>query len=249
MLLCQAQYGEAKMNRFTYSKLEDSAPSRLKARNAVGEDVYDVLLSQIISLKLAPEERLSVDALARDLGVSQTPIRAALIRLEAEGLVVKKHNVGYRTASIPSARHFEEIYEMRMLLEPAAAEMAVHYMTDDITDRLEQAHARMCELDGHQELASYSQFARYDAEFHAIIAEASGNSLIVETLNRLFIHAHLFRSRRHSAVTREATDEHEKLLASMLKGDASGAKQAMLEHVANSRGRIVPFIKAFDLSK
>lgn len=236
------------MNRFTHSKSEDGATNRLKARNAVGEDVYEVLLSQIISLKLAPEERLSVDALARDLGVSQTPIRAALIRLEAEGLVVKKHNVGYRTASIPSARHFEDIYEMRMLIEPAATEKAVHHMTDEVAERLQQAHAKMCELEGQQELASYSQFARYDAEFHAIIAEASGNTLIVETLNRLFIHAHLFRSRRHSAVTREAIAEHKALLTPMLKGEASRAKQAMLDHVTNSRDRIVPFIKALEQS-
>nr|WP_205600965.1 GntR family transcriptional regulator [Halomonas socia] len=210
----------------------------------MGEDVYEVLLSQIISLKIAPQERISVDSLARELGVSQTPIRAALIRLEAEGLVVKKHNVGYSAAPTLSARDFEEIYEMRMLLEPAAAEIATRNMNDTVAQRLQQAHDRMCELESEQTKRSYSKFARFDAEFHAIIAEASGNSLIVDTLGRLLTHTHLFRSRRHSAVTREAVSEHSTLLNAMLRGDAAGAKWAMAEHINHSRERIVPFTEA-----
>ncbi|MCE8018571.1 GntR family transcriptional regulator [Halomonas sp. MCCC 1A11036] len=227
------------MTRFLGSG--ETAQSRLKARSAMGEDVYEVLLSQIISLKIAPRERISVDALARELGVSQTPIRAALIRLEAEGLVVKKHNVGYSAAPVPNARHFEEIYEMRMLLEPAAAELAARNMTQETAERLQEAHDHMCELENDIAQRNYSQFARFDAEFHAIIAEASGNSLIVDTLDRLRIHTHLFRSRQHFTITHEAVSEHIVLLDALLNGKTEDAKWAMADHIARSRERIVPF--------
>jgi DNA-binding GntR family transcriptional regulator len=73
----------------------DAAPALEIRQGSIGDRVYEALLSQMISLKIAPGSRISIDALAREFGVSQTPIRAALIRLEAVGLVEKTHNVGY----------------------------------------------------------------------------------------------------------------------------------------------------------
>ncbi len=96
--------------------------------DSVGRDVYEALLTQLIELKIAPGERIAVDALVRDFGVSQTPIRAALIRLEAEGLVVRKYNSGYSAAPIPSRQRFQDIYELRLLVEPAAAALATERM-------------------------------------------------------------------------------------------------------------------------
>src|ERR1700735_4414843 len=93
-------------------------------RASLGDDVYDALLTRLISLKIAPGARITVDGLVKDLGVSQPPTRAALVRLEAEGLVVKTHLVGYSAAPLPSRRRFEQIYELRLVLEPLAAAKA-----------------------------------------------------------------------------------------------------------------------------
>ena len=67
-------------------------------RPRLADDVYDFLLSQLMTLRIEPGERVTIDALARELGVSQTPIRDALNRLAADGLVVRVHLAGYRVA-------------------------------------------------------------------------------------------------------------------------------------------------------
>lgn len=230
------------MAQFRFGKVGEEAGNRLKARSAVGEDVYDVLLAQIMSLGIAPREKISVDALARELGVSQTPIRAALIRLESEGLVIKRHNVGYSAAPLPSVKDFQEIYTMRSLLEPEAVRLATGRMTPNDLAALEQIQRKMTDMDAEGTSAGYSMFARLDAEFHEKIADIAGNALIASTLERLFTHVHLFRSRRNSAVTRAAIAEHEVLLNAIRANEPDKAAEAMRVHVANSERRIIPFL-------
>src|ERR1044072_6274448 len=83
----------------------------------LGDAVYESVLQKLLSLQIKPAERISVDDLARKLGVSQTPIREALTRLETHGLIGKTHLVGYRAAPQPSQMQFEQLYEARLQLE------------------------------------------------------------------------------------------------------------------------------------
>jgi DNA-binding GntR family transcriptional regulator len=91
--------------------------SILKRHIRLGTEIYDLLFGQLMSLRLPPGSRITVDNLARELGVSQTPIREALGRLEMEGLVIKTHLVGYSAAPQLNRQQFEELYELRLLLE------------------------------------------------------------------------------------------------------------------------------------
>ena len=72
---------------------------------------------------------MAIDVLARDLGVSQTPIREALARLESEGLVIRKENGRYRTEPLLTKNSFHALYEVRLLLEPSAAERRLSIST------------------------------------------------------------------------------------------------------------------------
>ena len=83
-------------------------------------DVYEAIFAQLMSLKIAPGARITVDSLVREFNVSQTPIREALGRLEGEGLVLKTHLIGYRAAPQITKRQLDEIYELRLRLEPTA---------------------------------------------------------------------------------------------------------------------------------
>src|SRR5690606_9720294 len=186
---------------------------------------------------------ISVDALARELGVSQTPIRAALIRLESEGLVEKKHNSGYSAAPLPTGRRFDEIYELRLLLEPHAATQATKAITPDDLKNLQEAHAAMSAVGAEGARTSYGKFATMDAEFHGMIATIAGNSLVTETLRRLYTHMHLFRLQYHTAVTAEAILEHGEIVTAMSNGDSEEAGNAMRRHIENSRRRMAPFFE------
>src|SRR4051812_10810655 len=74
--------------------------------------------------EMAPGDRLNIDALARQLAVSPTPVREALARLESDGLVRKRPLIGYTVAPVLTRQEFEELYDMRLILETAAARRA-----------------------------------------------------------------------------------------------------------------------------
>ena len=93
------------------------------------------------------------------------------------------------------------------------------------------------------EFRAYGHFARKDAEFHALIAAASGNSLLAEALAKLHTHIHIFRLVFHTRVTSEAIAEHAELLNCLKSGDKRASEKAMRGHIAASRGRIVGLLK------
>lgn len=221
-------------------------PNEFARVPSMGERVYESLLSQLISLKIAPGSRISVDALVRELSVSQTPIRAALIRLESEGLVIKTHNVGYSAAPMPSRQRFGEIYDLRELLEPYMAARAATRLTSSQHDELTSLASQMTIRTGADAKLAYGKFALQDADFHSWIAQHGDNDLAAETLSRAHAHTHLFRLRFHSQVTEEAIKEHSEIVASLLARDATRAAEAMSNHIRRSRERMAPYFEMME---
>ncbi|TCL64115.1 GntR family transcriptional regulator [Rhizobium sp. BK251] len=215
----------------------------IQRANSLADSVYEAIFAQLMSLKIAPGSRITVDNLVRELNVSQTPIREALGRLEGEGLVVKTHLIGYSAAPQIGRRRFDELYQLRLLLEPDSAARAAIAMDEDKLAALREAAGVMGRREGGDERLRYSTFARQDAVFHDRILEFAGNELIRETLNHQHTHFHIFRLMFHSRVTEEALDEHEAILAAFAAGDASAAEKAMRVHLEHSRDRLLP---AFD---
>jgi DNA-binding GntR family transcriptional regulator len=211
--------------------------------NSLAGSVYEAIFAQLMSLKIAPGARITVDNLVRELNVSQTPIREALGRLEGEGLVIKTHLIGFSAAPQITRRRFDELYQLRLLLEPDSAARAAIAMDDDKLSALREAAGVMGRREGGDERLRYSTFARQDAMFHDKILEIAGNELIRETLTHQHTHFHIFRLMFHSRVTEEALDEHEALLAALEGGDSSAAERAMRIHLEHSRDRLLP---AFD---
>ena len=203
----------------------------------LGDEVYSAIFARIMSLEIAPGAKITVDAMARQLGVSQTPIREALARLESEGLVSKTHLIGYSAAPQLSAKQFSDLYELRLQLEPFAARKCAEIMPKDVIGQLEGLCGEMEGLAHNEGLDSYAQFAQLDMAFHDQIAVSAGNELVVEALARLHTHVHLFRLLFHARVTRSAIEEHEKVLAAIKARDPVAAEAAMREHIEHSRDR------------
>ncbi|WP_224544283.1 GntR family transcriptional regulator [Mesorhizobium sp. CA16] len=223
-------------------KLDDDArpTGRIQRANSLAGDVYEAIFQQLMSLKIAPGSRITVDNLVRELDVSHTPIREALGRLEGEGLVIKTHLIGYRAAPQITRRRFDELYELRLLLEPAAAAKAAAGLDAARLAALQEAAGVMTRGEGRDERLRYSNFARQDAIFHDKIMEFAQNEIIRETLNHQHTHFHIFRLMYHSRVTEEALDEHEAILSAFAAGDANAARTAMRVHIENSRDRLLP---------
>jgi len=219
---------------------EARASGRIQRANSLAGDVYEAIFAQLMSLRIPPGSRITVDNLVKEFNVSHTPIREALGRLEGEGLVLKTHLIGYRAAPQITRRRFDELYELRLLLEPAAAAKAAAAMDEERLAALHEAAGVMARRVGKDERLRYSNFARQDAIFHDKIMEYAQNELIRETLNHQHTHFHIFRLMYHSRVTEEALDEHEAILAAFASGDADAAAKAMRVHIENSRDRLLP---------
>ena len=182
---------------------------RSPGRPGLADEVYRRIRADIMSLKLPPESRVSVDSLARELGVSQTPIREALSMLEANGLVSKRHFAGYATTPRMDRAQLDELFEFRLLVEPHAARKAARMMTD----------ADMALLASGEAAPSHDAFADLDTDFHRLIAQGAGNHLIADSLARLHIHVHIFRSCFRREIAEEAVDEHDAIIAAIRARD------------------------------
>ncbi len=186
-----------------------------------------------MSLKLPPDTRVSVDSLARELGVSQTPIREALSMLEANGLVSKRHFAGYATSPRMDRAQLDELFEYRLLIEPHAARKAAESMRD----------ADMEMLVSGAGAESHDAFADLDTEFHKLIAQGAGNHLIADSLARLHIHVHIFRSCFRSEIAEEAVDEHADIIDAIRSHHGPTAEAAMRRHIERSYRRLRDFIE------
>ena len=214
------------------------APRRLSRSQGFVEEVFQLIRADLMSLRIPPDTRISIDSLAREIGVSQTPIREALSMLEAMGLVTKRHFVGYCSAPQLNRKQIDELYEVRLLVEPYAARCAAERMGDAELQRLQKLAESM---QPGESRTSYDRFADEDSELHNMIALGSGNALIQESLARLHSHLHIFRLRFHSEVTKEAYGEHAKLVDALVERDPARAEAAMREHIQKSYERMVPF--------
>jgi DNA-binding GntR family transcriptional regulator len=213
---------------------------RLKRTQGFVDEVFQLIRADIMSLRIPPDTRISIDSLARELGVSQTPIREALSMLEATGLVTKKHFVGYCSAPQLNRQQLDELYEVRLLLEPYAARCAAERMSDA---DLEKLAALAQSMEPGDSRTSYDRFADQDSELHDMIALGSGNRLIQQSLARLHSHLHIFRLRFHSEVTKEAYTEHAKLIRALTRRNPAEAEAAMRDHIEKSYRRLVSSAK------
>jgi len=220
-----------------------SGERRLKRSQGVVGDVFELIRADIMSLRIPPDTRISIDSLARELGVSQTPIREALSMLEAHGLVTKQRFIGYCTAPTLNRKQFDELFEIRLLIEPFAARRAAERMTDKALIDLCGLALEMNPDQAAKSHALYDAFADQDAEFHEQIARGSGNDLIAESLSRLHIHLHIFRLRFHREVTNEAVAEHTLVTRALQQRDPAQAEAAMRSHLEKSYQRLVKFTR------
>jgi len=118
---------------------EGGADRALPRPRALVGEVYNAILDRITSLEIVPGARINMDTLARELGVSPTPVREALSRLEAEGLVLKTHLVGHRALPQLTREQVEQLFELRLLIEPAGAAMAARRLDALKFSRVEAA--------------------------------------------------------------------------------------------------------------
>lgn len=191
--------------------------------------VYERLRDQILNGELRPGDQLVEARLASELGVSKTPVREALIRLQRDGLV---HAEPYRGARVmsPSEEDVREILELRLALEVHIARELAERRPPEVLRELEativQGRRALSAGRRRRVLASLT-------EFSDIMAAASGNARLARVLGELRSVLLLIASTSLRARGREerSLDEHELILKALEAGDADAAARATVEHI------------------
>ncbi len=202
------------------------------------EWAYDQILSMLMAMQIAPGARIGIDALARRFDISQTPIREALSQLEVEGLVSKIPNAGYRASPQMTRKELDDLYALRLLIEPGAAALAAERMTEEQLAALSEIQDEMGQVQTGTGIA-YARFAEADAMLHHLVALGSDNRPIAETIERLHTHLHIFRFLYATNAPQEAAEEHSRIIAALLARDPEAARSAMYDHLERSLVRTV----------
>lgn len=212
------------------------AGRRLSERQPLVDDVHDVLVDMVMNHDVEAGSRLNIDALSRTLGVSPTPVREALARMEAEGLVAKEPRRGYTVAPLIGLEDLRAMIDFRLLIEPAAAAEAARRASSTDGGALHTfAHSGGAGL--HDDTANRLDMI-YDATFHDRIAELAGNHWLREALARLRGHLHMYRLYHHAQASAATKPEHVAIAAAIAAGDPDGAAEAMRVHLQTAMHRL-----------
>lgn len=193
--------------------------------------VYEELRTHILDGDLPPGTPLVEAALAKKLGVSRTPIREALRRLEQDTLVERVHRGLQVRARSPA--EILEIYEVRIVLEGTAARAASQRFTEIDRIRLRQLASAL----GQRQDAPSQELAAMNLQFHKAIWQASHNQTLVDVLERLHVHLYRYPDTTYAFPGRAQTslEEHEELIDAIFGRDGDRAAAIAMQHMTIAR--------------
>lgn len=201
------------------------------------QHIYQDLKQQIITCQLAPGQIVNEGHLAKQLGVSTTPVREALTKLHHDHLVQPIERKGYLITTL-TLKDIQEIFEVRLVLERAITELATERVTDEDLQRLE--HFLELEFDPQDRDAMYRQIES-NRDFHMTISGIVHNDRLHEHFERVFVDAQrlqymdLERGKGREAWARD----HERIVDALRRRDKEAAGLAVVDALEEARTRLL----------
>ena len=207
-------------------------PIKLDSYKPLREVVSETLRQAIVEGVLQPGERLMEIQMAEELGVSRTPVREAIRKLEQEGFVVMVPRRGTYVADL-SLKDINEVFEIRTALDVLAAGLAAERITDE---ELEESERLLVHIGEYIEMQDMDKIIDADSQFHDLLYKASRNDRLVGIINNLREQLTRFRSISISYPGRlqNTWEEHRRLLEAIAQRDAEQAMQIAREHMENA---------------
>ncbi|MDD2496734.1 MAG: GntR family transcriptional regulator [Desulfitobacteriaceae bacterium] len=220
------------------------SPVILESYKPLREIVFETLREAIINGNLKPGERLMEVQLAEEMGVSRTPVREAIRKLELENFVVMIPRKGAYVSGI-SLKDIADVYEVRAALEFLAAGLAAERITDEELEKLERLLIAVAEAAERNDL---NQWVQKDTEFHDIIYKASRNDRLVQIVNNLMEQIFRFRSTSlaYPGRMKVAVEEHKKIVEAISERNITLAQSLAQEHVENAENSMLEAMEMAD---
>jgi DNA-binding GntR family transcriptional regulator len=201
----------------------------------LSDKAYQLIRHKIITLELPPLSAIDEQALMEDLRLGRTPIREALQRLVAEGLVISAPRRGMYVAEI-GITDLQKIFEMRMMLEGFCARLAAERIS---SEQLRQMQAVILELE-HTPDDDGKALMDLDERFHHLIYQAADNEFLADTLARLHALSHRIWHLVLERIgdVRGAMEQHVAITAALQEGDGAQAEALLRQHVSDFQREI-----------
>lgn len=216
----------------------------IRSRRLSKDNAYYELKQKIIDSELKPNQAVQEEHLAALLGVSRTPLREAIQRLEHEDFLVRQPNGRLRVASI-TVKEAEEVFLVRSMLEGYIARNAAKHATDKDVQKLS---AILENLKRSFQLGDNQNFVSYGFEFHDYLSQMSELVVFEKVLNQL--RGHSLRYCRfvslHGDWTKQADEEHGLILQMIADRNEEGAEKAMREHITGSLSIAIETIRGLE---
>lgn len=218
------------------------------ARENLAEEAYQVLRDRIFSHQFACGERLDLASIESQLGISRTPLKAALDRLATEGLVeIVPRRGTYVTTPTPEA--IEQAFSVREVLEGYAVTCSVESMTGAQLERLEEivkAMLRITQVNDHAPI--YNRYAELDHSFHSLIVKAAGNDVLTKLWGQVHAHVQIarIRYRRGDRKLDLTTREHKGIFAALQARDVNAAEALMRDHIHRAKVSLQEDLQSLD---
>ena len=217
------------MENLTKLNLDEYKPLR--------DVVFENLRGAIVESKLKPGQRLMEVQLAEQLGVSRTPVREAIRKLELEGLVVMIPRKGAYVANM-SLKDVIDVLEIRASLEGLAASLAAERITDEDIKKLESI---VEEFNDSINESDVEALLRKDVEFHECIFKSTNNKKLHQLINSLWEQVYRFRVTYISDYdsTVNIVEEHKMILDAIKRRDSKLAKQYAMQHIQTAENFMI----------
>lgn len=214
--------------------------STVFSRVALSDQVLQLVMERILDRVYAPGERLNIDALSREFNVSSSPIREALTRLSALGLVSSSP---FAVAPVPDRDWFRQLVEFRIIVESwAARQLARSRPAEALAKMTDSLRAMERSALGQRASEYFNASNKTDEIFHAALLSGAGNEVLMQTVRNL--HPHLHHARLFAELPQDITPviaEHRQILSAIVAGEEDDAAKAVEQHLRASWKRCEPF--------
>jgi len=203
----------------------------------VSEAAYEIVREKLVSKEFAPGQRLNLEAIEKQLGISRTPLKEALTRLEMEGLITIVPRSGTYVTD-PGREEIAESFDVRRVLEVYGVELAVQRASDEDIRKLRAIVQELGALAAAEDRdAIYPRYLSLDHQFHRQLVALAGNQCLCQAHDRENVHAQMSRIRyRHSERELDvAQEEHERIMVALEARDVETAKAEMDAHLRRAK--------------
>lgn len=211
----------------------------LRSSPSLVDVAYEAVIEAILDKRLEPGERVTIDQVAKDLQTSITPVREALTRVAADGLLMQVRNRGFVVSPLLTPTTYHQLFTVRRLLEVQAAADANPKPQELVG--LERLVKRMAALKPSADYAMFRHFNQLDHSFHQTVIKLGRNPYVEDAWGGLHFHLQMCRLYAGRGVIDhdEAVREHSSILEALRSGGGDHAARAVQAHVDGAERRLV----------